>query len=265
MKKVFGILLLLCLAAPSFGQDYVKQRLEKSPRHGEWIDVKNGNRSIHSFVVYPQSKEKATAVIVIHENRGLTDWVRGVADQLAEAGYIAIAPDLLSGMGPKGGNTSEFADEDAAREGIYKLEQSQVTSDLNAVADYVIKLPASNGKLAVSGFCWGGGQSLRFATNRPDLKAAFVFYGSFDHTKEDIARIKSPVYGFYGGSDERIGATIPNTTEQMKAAGKTYEPVTYDGAAHGFMRSGEDPSGPDADKQARTKAWERWKDLLKKI
>lgn len=265
MKKSFAALLFLVIALPLSAQDYVKQRLEKSPRHSEWVDVKNGDRKIHSFVVYPQSKEKATAVIVIHENRGLTDWVRGVADQLAEAGYIAIAPDLLSGMGPKGGNTSDFADEDAAREGIYKLEQPQVTSDLNAVADYVIKLPSSNGKLAVSGFCWGGGQSLRFATNRPDLKAAFVFYGSFEHTKDDIARIKSPVYGFYGGNDERIGATIPGTTEQMKAAGKTYEPVTYDGAAHGFMRSGEDPAGPAADKDARTKAWERWKNLLKKI
>lgn len=264
MKKSFALLLFV-VALPLFAQDYVKQRLEKSPRHSEWVDVKNGNRSVHSFVVYPQSKDKAAAVIVIHENRGLTDWVRGLADQLAEAGYIAIAPDLLSGMGPKGGNTSDFADEDAAREAIYKLEQSQVTSDLNAVADYVIKLPASNGKLAVSGFCWGGGQSLRFATNRPDLKAAFVFYGSFDHTKEDIVRIKTPVYGFYGGNDERIGATISGTTEQMKAAGKTYEPVTYEGAGHGFMRSGEDPSGPDADKTARDKAWQRWKDLLKKI
>jgi carboxymethylenebutenolidase len=265
MKKSLAALVFLVIVLPLSAQDYVKQRLEKSPRHSEWVDVKNGDRKVHSFVVYPQTKEKATAVIVIHENRGLTDWVRGVADQLAEAGYIAIAPDLLSGMGPKGGNTNEFADEDAAREGIYKLEQSQVTSDLNAVADYVIKLPASNGKLAVSGFCWGGGQSLRFATNRPDLKAAFVFYGSFEHTKEDIARIKGPVYGFYGGNDERIGATIPGTTEQMKAAGKTYEPVSYEGAGHGFMRSGEDPSGPQADKDARNKAWERWKELLKKL
>ena len=265
MKKLLAIVLFLFVGLPVFSQEYVKQKLEKSPRHSEWVDVKNGNRAIHSFVVYPQSKEKATAVVVIHENRGLTDWVRGVADQLAEAGYIAIAPDLLSGMGPKGGNTSDFADEDAAKEGIYKLEQPQVTSDLNAVADYVIKLPASNGKLTVAGFCWGGGQTLRFASNRSDVKAAFVFYGSFEHTKEDIARIKSPVYGFYGGNDERIGATIPGTTEQMKAAGKTYEPVTYEGAGHGFMRNGEDPAGPAADKDARTKAWERWKNLLKKI
>src|SRR5262245_22481679 len=128
MKKALGILLFLLVTLPIFGQEYVKQRLEKSPRHSEWVDVKNGDRSIHSFVVYPQSKDKATAIIVIHENRGLTDWVRGVADQLAEAGYIAIAPDLLSGTGPNGGNTSNFPNEDAAREGIYKLEQPQVTS-----------------------------------------------------------------------------------------------------------------------------------------
>jgi carboxymethylenebutenolidase len=265
MKKALGIVLFLLVALPLFAQEHVKQRLEKSPRHQEWVDVKNDDRSIHCFVVYPETKDKATAVLVIHENRGLTDWVRGVADQVAEAGYIAIAPDLLSGMGPKGGHTSDFPDEDAAKEAMYKLEQPQVTSDLNAVADYVIKLPASNGKLTVAGFCWGGGQTLRFATNRPDLKAGFVFYGSFDHTKEDIARIKSPVYGFYGGNDERINATIPKTTEQMKEAGKTYELVTYEGAGHGFMRSGENPDGPAEDKDARTKAWERWKNLLKKI
>lgn len=265
MKNTLGILFSLFIVLPVFAQEHIKQRLEKSPRHQEWVVVKNGDRSVHCFVVYPETKEKATTVLVIHENRGLTDWVRGVADQLAEAGYIAIAPDLLSGMGPKGGRTSDFPNEDAAKEGIYKLEQPQVTSDLNAVADYVIKLPAGNGKLTVAGFCWGGGQSLRFATNRRDLKAAFVFYGAYEHTKEDIARIQCPVYGFYGGNDERIGATIPTTTEQMKQAGKTYEPVTYEGAGHGFMRSGEDPQGSQADKDARTKAWARWKNLLKKI
>ncbi len=265
MKKLLGILFLLGFILPASAQEYVKQRLEKSSRHQEWVVVKNGDRSIHCFIVYPEVKEKATAVLVIHENRGLTDWVRGVTDQLAEAGYIAIAPDLLSGMGPGGGRTSNFASEDAAKEAISKLEPQQVMSDLNAVADYVIKLPASNGKLTVGGFCWGGGQSLRFATQRRDLKAAFVFYGTFQHTKEDIARIQCRMYGFYGGNDERINATIPTTTEQMKEAAKSYEPVTYEGAGHGFMRSGEDPQASAADKEARSAAWERWKNLLKKI
>ncbi len=265
MKIAFALFVLLTLTVPLAAQDFVKERLEKSPRHHEWVEVKNGDRTIHSFITYPESKDKTLAVVVIHENKGLTDWVRGVTDQLAEAGYIAIAPDLLSGTGPNGGKTSDFASEDAAREGISKLQPDQVQSDLNAVADYVLKVPASNGKLAVGGFCWGGGQTLRFATRRPDLKAAFVFYGTFQHTKDEIARIKSPVYGFYGSDDARINATIPDTAAAMKEAGKTFEPVTYEGAGHGFMRSGEDPAGTEANKKARTEGWERWKTILKKI
>ncbi|MGH9903503.1 MAG: dienelactone hydrolase family protein [Pyrinomonadaceae bacterium] len=253
-------------ASPSApAQDWAKQRLEKSPRHQEWVTVKNGNRTVHSFLVYPEVKSKALAVVVIHENRGLTDWVRSVADQLAEAGYIAIAPDLLSGMAPNGGRTADFADGTAIGQAFAKLAPEQVTADLNAVADYVRKLPAANGKLAVAGFCWGGRQTFRFATNRPDLKAAFVFYGNGPETKEEIARINSPVYGFYGGNDARVNATIPKSAELMKETGKKYEPVTYEGAGHGFMRAGEEPAATEANKKARDEAWARWKGILKKL
>jgi carboxymethylenebutenolidase len=247
------------------GQDLSRQRLEKSPRHQEWIAVKAGQRTVHSFLVFPETKSKAPAIIVIHENRGLTDWVRSVADQLAEAGYIAIAPDLLSGMAPGGGKTSDFGGDDAAREGISKLPPDQVTADLNAVADHVAKLPASNGKVAVAGFCWGGGQSFRFATNRADLAAAFVFYGPAPQNAEAIAKIKAPVYGFYGGNDARINAGIPKAEEMMKQAGKKYEPVIYEGAGHGFMRAGEEPNASEANKKAREESWVRWKALLKKM
>jgi len=263
MKKAILTIILCGLTAPALAQDWALKRLEQSPRHQEWLAVKNGERTVQTFVVYPQSKEKATAVVLIHENRGLSDWVRGVADQLAEAGYIALAPDLLSGAAPQGGRTSDFPSQDAAREAIYKLTPDQVMADLDAVADHAAKLPASNGKVAVAGFCWGGGQSFRFAAHRKDLKAAFVFYGSFEHTKEDLARIVAPVYGFYGGADARIGATVPKTAALMKELGKTYDPVTYEGAGHGFMRGGEDPQGSEADRKARTAAWERWKTLLK--
>src|SRR5947207_6440595 len=152
MRQVLIALGVLGLAMPAAAQDYVKQRLEKSPRHHEWVVVKNGTRDVHCFVVFPEVKDKATAVLVIHENKGLTDWVRGVADQLAEAGYIAIAPDMLSGLGPNGGRTSDFKSIDAATKALYDLKQGQVTGDLNAAADYVIKLPACNGKLAAAGF-----------------------------------------------------------------------------------------------------------------
>jgi carboxymethylenebutenolidase len=255
-------------------QDWAKQRADKSPRHQEWVKVKNGTREVNSFLVFPEVKNKATAVIVIHEIFGMSDWVRSLTDQLAEAGYIAIAPDLLSGLGPKGGGSSDF-DRSGIGQAIRDLPADQITGDLNALADYVAKLPACNGKVAVAGFCYGGSQSFRFATDRPSLKAAFVFYGTGPETAEAIARIKCPVYGFYGGSDARVGATIPKSQEMMKAAGKIYEPVTYEGAGHGFMRAGEDPTASEAtpeakamkeaNKKARDEAWVRWKALLAKL
>ena len=212
MKKMLIAVLLGGIVAPAFGQDFAKERLNKSPRHHEWVTVKNGKRDVACFVVFPEVKSKATAVLVIHENKGLTDWVRGVADQMAEAGYLAIAPDMLSGYGPKGGNTDAFPSLDDATKALYKLPPDQVTGDLNAAADYVLKLPSCNGKLAVAGFCWGGGHAFRFATNRADLKAAYVFYGP-PPAKDALAKIDCPVYGFYGENDARIDATIAPTRE----------------------------------------------------
>jgi carboxymethylenebutenolidase len=255
-------LFALALAVPAAAQDHVLQRLESSPRHHEWVEVKAGDRTIHSFLAFPEVSTKATAVVVIHENRGLTDWVRGVADQLAEAGYIAIAPDLLSGKAPGGGRTKDFPSGDAAREAIGQLQQEENTAALHAVADYVGKLPAANGKVAVAGYCWGGGQTFRFATKRSDLAAAFVFYGAFPHTREDLTAIRAPVYGFYGGDDARINATIPQSEALMKELGKKYEPVIYEGAGHGFLRSGEEPTASDANRKAREQAWARWKEIL---
>jgi carboxymethylenebutenolidase len=236
--------------------------LNTSPRHHEWVTVTHDGRDVEAFLVFPEVEDPAPAVVVIHENRGLNDWVRGVADQLAEAGYLAIAPDLLSGMGPEGGRTSDFADSDAARTALYELDPDQVTADLRAVADYVKALPAASGAVTVAGFCWGGSQTFRFATNYDDLHAAFVFYGTAPDDEEALSRIQAPVYGFYGGDDARVNATVPHTTEQMNDAGKTYEPVTYDGAGHGFMRSGEAPDAGAANQQAREAAWVRLKRLL---
>src|SRR5215472_10958973 len=251
------------LAAPlASAQDWAKAALAKSPRHGEWVSIKHGDRAVATFVVYPESKSKTPVVLIIHEIFGMTDWVQDLADQVAAAGYIAVAPDLLSAMGPNGGRTSSFA-EDAVREAISKLNPDQITADLSAAADYALKLPASSGKLFVGGFCWGGSQTFRFATNRPDLAAAFVFCGG-PPEKDAMARIKAPVYGFYAGNDARIDATIPDTITAMKAGGKTYDPVTYDGAGHGFMRAGEAPDASDANKKARNDAWVRWKSLLTK-
>lgn len=268
MKKIaFAVIAVLCgslyLSQCASAQDWAKQRLEQSPRHHEWVDIKYGNRTVHAFVVYPEVKTKAPAVVVIHEIFGLTDWAREVTDEVAAAGYVAIAPDLLSGFGPKGGGSDEFASTDDAVKVVSGLNPDTVTADLNATADYVKKLPAVNGKLAVTGFCWGGSQSFRFATNRRDLSAAFVFYGQ---APKDVSAITAPVYGFYGGNDARIDATIPDTVEAMKKTGKKYDPVTYEGAGHGFMRAGEDPThttNNDANVKAREEAWTRWKTQLK--
>jgi carboxymethylenebutenolidase len=266
MRTTFVVVFttLALLGASASAQDWAKARLEKSPRHLEWVKVKHGDRKVNCFIAYPEVKDKATAVIVIHEIFGLTDWARGVTDQLAAAGYIAIAPDLLSGAAP-GGGTAELGGNDAVRKAISSLPPDQITADLNAVMDYVSKLPSCNGKVAVAGFCWGGGETFRLATNNKNIKAAFSFYGPPPNNTADIARINCPVYGFYGGNDNRINAAIPKTVELMKAAGKTYEPITYDGAGHGFMRAGEDPTGNEANKKAREAAWKRWLGLLKTL
>jgi carboxymethylenebutenolidase len=247
---------------PEWQQPWARERIAKSPRHSEWVTVKYDARSVDTLVVYPESKDKRPVVLVIHEIFGLSDWAQELADELAAAGYIAVAPDLLSGMGPNGGRTNTFA-AGAVTEAVSKLPPDQVTADLNAAADYAKKLPASNGKLYVVGFCWGGGQSFRFATNRGDLSAAFVFYGPPPDAAA-MAKINAPVYGFYAGNDARIDATIPATVDAMKAAGKTYEPVTYDGAGHGFMRAGEAPDASPANAKAREDSWTRWKALLAK-
>src|SRR5215813_2518551 len=300
MKATISLLILVCLCSVSacaqnmsgnhnhgtpaaaspddmVSQDWARQRLAKSPRHQEWVKVKNGTREVNSFVVYPENKNKATAVVVIHEIFGMSDWVQSLTDQLAEAGYIAIAPDLLSGMGPNGGGTSSL-DRNGVGQAIRDLPPDQITADLNAVADYIAKVPAANGKVVVTGYCWGGSQSFRYATNNPKIKAAFVFYGSApasaDGTpdKAALAKITAPVYGFYAGNDARIDATLPKTTEAMNELKKPFDPVTYEGAGHGFMRAGEAPEPTDktaadyeknltawkANKKARDDAWARW-------
>jgi carboxymethylenebutenolidase len=257
MKRILVAVAFAILAQTVSAQDWAKARLEKSSRHGEWVDFKSGERTIKAFVVYPERKDKAPVVVVIHEIFGLTDWVRGVCDQLAESGVIAIAPDLLSGQ--------TYADVDGARKAISALSKEQVQADLDATSAYALKLPASSGSLAVCGFCWGGGWTFSYANMNPKLKAAYSFYGTAADDASKVANIPCPVYGFYGENDARVNATVPKGEELMKAAGKKYEPVIYKGAGHGFMREGESPTGTPENKKARDDAWARWKTLLKQL
>ena len=262
LLKSFAVVVLLHLSiASSQAQEWAKTRLDASPRHHEYVPLKHGNRTLQAFVVYPEIKDKAPVVILIHEIFGLSDWAKEMADELAAQGFIVVAPDLLSGFGPNGGGSSEFPNQDATVKAVSGLDPDVVNGDLDAASDYAKHIPAGNGKIATVGFCWGGGKSFAFATHRKDLSAAFVFYGT---GPADVSSITAPVYGFYAGNDARIGATIPGTTAAMKAAGKTYEPVTYDGAGHGFMRAGEDPSNTvPGNKTAREQSMTRLVTLLK--
>jgi carboxymethylenebutenolidase len=289
-------------------QDWAKAALAKSPRHGEYVTIPEASgRKLQAFVVYPEVKDKAPVVVLVHEIFGESDWFKEMADELAGAGYVVVAPDLLSDEGAVSttgaamsktpiqsatgkcdpmpcpataedhshmqmagsgaaytaadpGGTTAFPADQVTR-AVMALPDAQVLGDLDAAADYGKKLPAASGKLFVAGFCWGGGKSFLFATHRKDLSAAFVFYGP-PPPVEAMKDISAPVYGFYAGNDARIGATVPQTVIDMKAAGKVYEPVTYDGAGHGFMRAGEAPDADAANTAARAEGFRRLVKLL---
>lgn len=265
MKSLVFVFASFLIIPGLMAQDYATEQLENSPRHHEWVEIEYDGRTIHSFVAYPETNEETLAVIVIHENRGLNDWARSFTDQVAAAGYIAIAPDLLSGFSDEYEKTSAFPSSDAAREALYTLDTDQITEDLKAVQEYILTVPASDGKVVVAGFCWGGSQTFRFATNSEVPEAFVVFYGSAPDDPEAVQNISAPVYGFYGENDQRINSGIPDIEKMMNEYGKTYEYEIYDGAGHAFMRAGDDPKADQASKAARDTAWERLKNLLAEI
>lgn len=296
-------------AGTANAQDWAKANLAQSPRHGEYVTIHEpGGRNLQAWVVYPEIKDKAPVVVLIHEIFGESDWFREMADELAGAGYIAVAPDLLSGEGPTSatmaaasapgadhnsmdmtpgapgsayqaaspGGTAAFPDQGAVVKAVTSLPDAQVTADLDAAANYGKKLPASNGKLYVAGFCWGGGKSFSFATHRHDIAAALVFYGT-PPPADQMRSITAPVYGFYAENDARVTSTVPQATKDMQAAGKKYDPIIYPGAGHGFMRAGEmpasvtapmvaggklDPKQVDANAAARIAAFQRMVKLM---
>ena len=282
-----GLCFAVC-SGRSVAQDWARANLAKSSRHGEYVTIKEpGGRALQAWVVYPEVKDKAPVVVMIHEIFGLSDWARGMADEVAGAGYIVVEPDLLSGFGPsqatpganaaasagaappsgaafvpvQPGGTAAFPDQGAVVKAVSALDAAQVTADLDAAADYGKHLPAASGKLFVAGFCWGGGKSFLFATHRKDLSAAFVFYGP-PPPADAMKNITAPVYGFYAANDARISSTVPQATADMKAAGKPYDPVIYDGAGHGFMRAGEAPDASAPNSAARSAGFHRLVTLL---
>lgn len=244
-------------------EDQAKAALERSPRHGEYVDLKieGSDHPLLTWVVYPERRDKAPVVIVIHEIYGLTDWIRAVADQLAADGFIAVAPDLISGKGPGGGGTASLQSRDDVVKLIRGLADREVNMKLNAVRSYAIKLPAANGKSAVAGFCWGGGRSFSYAAAQPELNAAVVYYGTSPEEKE-LGSMKAPVLGLYGGDDARVNATIEPAAREMKKLGKVYEVEIYEGAGHGFLRQQDGRDG--ANMRASLQAWPRMLGFLRK-
>lgn len=228
--------------------------LDASPRHGEWVDYDAGDGDmVRAWVVYPERADKAPVVIVIHEIYALTDWIRGVADQFAAEGFIAIAPDLISGKGPGSGG-SEAVDRQGAVALIRSLDPQEVTRRLKAAAAYATSLPSAEDSFGVVGYCWGGSTSFRMATEWPELGAAVVFYGT-SPSIEALSVVQTPVLGHYGGDDARVNATIPDARAEMERLGKFYEANIYEGAGHGFLRQQTGREG--ANMEATRAAWPR--------
>ncbi|NNG47668.1 MAG: dienelactone hydrolase family protein [Deltaproteobacteria bacterium] len=245
------------------GEAGAKTALERSPRHHEWVDIDVPGRDgkVTIFVAYPERKDKAPVVIVIQEIFGLSDWIRSVADRLAADGFIAIAPDLLSGKGPGGGGTDKFGSRDDVVKAVRGLKAPEVVRMLNAVSRYGRGLPAAKDRFATVGFCWGGARSFHFATVQPDLSAAVVYYGTSPES-DALGAIRAPVLGLYGGDDARVNATVGPAAAKMKELGKTFVVHTYPGAGHGFLRAQDGRDG--ANLAAAKKAWPATIEHLKK-
>jgi carboxymethylenebutenolidase len=254
-------------------------RLAASPRKAEFVTIDVGGKPMRTWVVQPAGTGKAPVVIVIAEVFGLTDWIRGVADQAAAEGFIAVAPDLLAGAGPNGGDSRAFASQQEAVQATLGMPAADVMAKIKAAREYGLKQPRSSGKTASVGFCFGGGQSFALAASEPGLNAAVVYYGSAPTDAPPAARgtppppfapssrlgnIKAPVLGLYGGlkEDARIGDTIAPTEAKMKELKKMYETHIYEGAAHGFLRAQGANNG--ANLKASEDAWPRTVAWIKK-
>lgn len=251
-------LLALLAATPVRAQeapaaDDAANRLATSPRHGEWVLVDTAGGPVNSWIVYPERSDAAPVVVVIHEIYGLSDWVRSIADELAAAGFIAIAPDLLSGKGPNGGGTSSL---ESPVRAIRDLDPEEVKLRLNGVAEYGMNLPAAARSFGVVGFCWGGSTSFRYATQQPQARAAVVYYGSAP-SAEDLANLSVPVLGLYGGNDNRVNATIEPAQQTLADTGARYEIEVYEGAGHGFLRAQDHEQLATANTRAARAAWPR--------
>lgn len=247
---------------PPAGAPDAVARLNASPRHGEWVTYPAGpGDSVRAWVSFPERRDRAPVVIVIHEIFGLSDWIRGVADQLAAAGFIAIAPDLLSGKAPGGGGT-EAMDQQTATRVIRTLTQEEIRRRMSAAATYATALPAAANKVATIGFCWGGSASFLAATYVPGIRGAVVYYGSSPDSTA-LAAVTAPVLGLYGSEDARVNATIEPARAHLTRMAKRYETEIFEGAGHGFLRDQAGREG--ANGRAAERAWPRMVSFLREV
>lgn len=231
--------------------EHAVARLNASPRHGQYVMIpRAGGDSLRAWIVYPERATKAPVVVVVHEIFGMSDWIRAVTDQLASEGFIAIAPDFLSGESLPG--APDGIPTQAAIAAVSKLNPAAVQSDIDVAARYAMALPSALPKYGVVGFCWGGGVAFQHAVHSPALGAAVVYYGTSPATAS-LASVHAPVLGLYGGRDARVVMTVPPADSAMHAMGKTYVHHIYDGATHGFLR--QQSGGNGANEVATRQAW----------
>src|SRR5437773_28295 len=238
-------------------------RLKNSPRHGEWVDIKMPEGApLKSFVVYPERRDKAPVVLVIHDIGGMGDWGRAVGDQLAKEGFIAIVPDLLSGKGPNGGGTASLGDQ--VGQTIRTLTADELKARLDSIMAYGKTLTSSNGKTGTIGFCWGGGTVCNYALNQPAVNATASYYGPMPTDPAAYEKARTPILGLYGGNDQRVNANIPVAEAELKKHSVEYNPNIFEGAGHGFLRNqnGQDGANYKAVQQAWPKTLEFFRRYL---
>ena len=254
-------------------------RLAASPRHGEWVKIAwepGSPDSLMAWIVYPSTTSASTpVVVVVREIFGLSTWVRGVADQVAADGFIAIAPDLVSRA--RGGPSTTELSGDSARKLIVGVSTAERNRGIIASARYAMAQPSAAPRYAVIGYCWGGSTVWAHAVNggTTGYAGGVAFYGGpYMNGKEpnagSLAKITKPVMLLSGSVDQRIGAAMPAIDSTMKALGKSYVGINYPGAIHGFLRAQNDPKTPrdEAEEQANlaaTKdAWPRTLEFLRR-
>lgn len=233
------------------GATDVVSRLAASTRHAEWAMVRVGNDdSVRAWVVYPERRTNAPVVIVVHEIFGLSTWIRGVADQLAADGFIAVAPDFLTGY--TGAIHPDSLPVDSARAFIRRLDADQIQRRIDATARWAMALPAATPRYGIVGFCWGGSVVFNHAVHSPTLGAGVAYYGAAPEPGR-LTTVRAPVLGLYGENDARVNATIAPTDSAMRVMGKTYQAQIFPGAGHGFLRQQDATSG--ANLEATRRAW----------